>query len=66
MYSDGKKKPIRAHLFPQPARKERMDGLVIFLALFYQNLLCNVQHKGMRKRCDGAQNTTERKREVYV
>lgn len=51
------------HLFPQPARNEWMDGLVIFLALLYQHLLCNVQQEGTRKWRDSTHNTAERKKQ---
>lgn len=61
---DELKTTIRNHLFPQPARNEWMDGLVIFLALLYQHLLCNVQQEGTRKWCDSTHNTAERKTEV--
>lgn len=58
------KTTIRNHLFPQPAGNEWMDGLVIFLALLYQHLLCNVQQEGTRKWCDSTHNATERKTEA--
>lgn len=41
-----------------------MDGLVVFLALLDQHLLCDVQEEGMRKRRDSTHNSAERKTEV--
>lgn len=54
------------HLFPQPARNEWMDGLVIFLALLYQHLLCNVQQEGTRKWRDSTHNTADRKKQKGI